>query len=157
MITGRRSPKSLENAALGTVQRYEVGERDDWRCAFEVALLGVMDGETHVCSERIVERDGSTVWVRCGAPMQDTAHVVRRWVAGMHRTDDDVPLKFHVLVAIAGCRSCHTRFDSRLDPRVRVPALAAAKAKRLIDHTLLAAEARNEAVVWPWPKPESAP
>jgi cytochrome c553 len=62
-------------------------------------------------------------------------------------------LKYHPIVAIAGCYDCHTRYDSRQDDRVRAPELAMAKAEALINHTLAAAEARGEAVVWPWPKP----
>jgi hypothetical protein len=154
MTVGRRTPKYMENAAWATLQRQETIERSNGRCEFEVAFRGVTLGETHVRGQRIVEREHGRAWARCGAQASDTAHLIRRHKCGIHLTDEEIPLKFHPYVAIAGCRPCHGAFDSNLaDHEVRAPADRMAICKALVDHTLLAAEARCEAVIWPWPRP----
>jgi hypothetical protein len=154
-MSGRRSPQQLENAAWASVQRTATIERSNGYCEMEVAILGLMPGETHYSGRRIVEREHGRSWVRCYAVATDAAHLFRRWVCGTLPTDDGPPLKHHELVVVAACRDCHTLFDSRLaDDRVRPPLDRMALAKALIDHTLLAAEARSEAVSWPWPRPE---
>lgn len=144
-IAGRRKPKAYAAQTVGTLQRIEVMTRDDWRCRFEIRV-DVIPGETHHNGER-VEREDGAAWARCGNEFGlQTAHVFRRWKCGDHMTDDGIALKDHPLVAIAGCRDCHARFDKRGDPSVRAPADAVRMASTLIEHTLEAAKASLKGV-----------
>lgn len=145
-IAGRRKPRAYAAETAGTLQRIEVMNRDDWACRFERRVDGIMPGETHHEGQRVTW-EGDAAWVRCGQTYGlQTAHVFRKWKCGEHMTDDNIALKWHPLVAIAGCRDCHTRFDKRGSKDVRAPADAVEIARSLIEHTLAAAEERCKGV-----------
>lgn len=141
--------KALHAETQGQLQRIAVLDRSGGRCEFEIAVVGLLRGETHHEGERIVERVDDLAWVRCGSARDiETAHVVRKWKCGDIETDDGVALKWHPLVAVSGCQRHHRMFDARLyRGEVRLPADRAEAARRLILHTLAAARARGEAAV----------
>lgn len=145
-IAGRRSPKAYREETEAQAQRFAVLERDEFSCRFEIAVTGLLENETHRDGSRILEWDGDVAWSRCGSSKDlQTAHVFRRWKCGEHETDDGIPLKWHPLVAIAGCRTCHFRFDHHV-AGVRAPADAVEDATALIEHTLATAKASLQGV-----------
>lgn len=147
-IAGRRKPKRYAEETQAQAQRFHCLERDEGRCRFEIAVE-LTPGSTHFVGERVIEWDGDVAWTRCGSTRNlQTAHIVRRWKCGNILTDDNIPIKFHPCVAIIGCYNCHTKYDSRLHrATVRMPRDAAAMARALIEHTLLAARARGEVAI----------
>lgn len=148
-MSGRRKPEKFRVESEGLAQRMAVFERADFQCEFERAVRGLIAGETHFENQRVVEwrADEDIAWVRCANLPVHTAHIFRRWKCGMHPTDDGIPLKFHPLVAVAGCYEHHSQFDSRAyNDIVRVPAVLLEAARRLINHTLEQARARGEGV-----------
>ena len=148
-MTGRRDPAKYADLTAFQEQRLAVMDRDGWACRFERAITGLPAGETHARGFRIAEWAGNVAWVRCGATDGlETAHLFRRAKCGLTLTDDGPPLKWHPLVAIAGCRDCHRRYDARTcRDEVRPPADAVDLARRLIRHTLAAARARGEVAI----------
>ncbi len=147
-MSGRRSPVRYAEQTQAQTQRIEVMDRDGWACRFEVAVAGLMPGETHHAGQRVIW-EGEAAWVRCGATARvQTAHLFRRHKLSETLTDDGIPLKWHPLVAVAGCDRHHRLFDMRGDrDTIRPPAVAVQAAKMLIAHTHAAARERGEFIV----------
>ena len=84
-----RNPKRRP-AAAASAQREAAVERSGGRCEFERWY------------------ESQLAWLRCAAAGKDTAHLVRRWLAG-----DAI---YDPAVVLFACRPCHDEFDHRSHP-----------------------------------------
>jgi hypothetical protein len=134
----QRSTKRIGMEPWRIRQREAIAERSGGVCEFEMAVLGVMRGETHYLSRRIIERDGDAAWVRCAESRGlKIAHLPRRHKCGEIPTAAGFPLFLHPDVAIAGCDLHHVMYDSRLQRLfVRAPQDRILAARTIIETTL---------------------